>query len=417
MRTIILHAGRCGWANCVFCGWGKEEVKISADELIREFMKQRGDDGVKLYCSGSLLDLEQFPLKFIKHLAKEMRGKRLIIESRPEYVTKKSLKLFKGVLLTVAMGLEAADNEVLKKLKKGITIEQFADKAALIHEVGFKVKGYVLVNPPHDYPGLLDKTVSFGRKHCDELVLINTYPHSRSELFDYWLRGEWQPLSEEEFYKLTEKYKDVQLEPNNYAFTPKFPPDKRVDLKGVGVEFINHPHFNVWQYYLANLYKKPEHKTIALFLPCSKRKPYYKSRTHRSIRRMITGYEWYKNLHLIVISNPGVIPVEFSDKYPFNAYDWDERKETPAVMREYMGVNKQRIKNYLENHEYEKILSYFKPESESGLALKEACEELGLDLVKLVNKDLYFKHKDKRNPLIHPLMLRAFKKRISEVLS
>lgn len=416
METIILNAGKCGWANCVFCGWGKENIEISADELIKDFNDNKGSDGVKLYCSGSLLDPKQFPLKFIKHVCKEMQDKELIIESRPEYVTEKTLELFKGVNLTIAMGLETADNKVLKKLKKGITIEQFAEKAGLIHKNGFKVKGYILVNPPYDYPGLLDKTISFGREHCDELVLINTFPHAKSELFDLWLRGEWQPLSEDEFYELTEKYEEVQLEPNNYYFVPKFPPSKRADLKGVGVEFIDHPHFNVWQYYLSNLYEKPEDKTIALFLPCSKRKPYYKSRTHKSIRRMITGYDWYQKIHIIVISNPGVIPIEFSDKYPFNAYDWNEKYETPDLMREYLGINKERVKNYLKHHDYEKILSYFKPESESGLALEEACEELGLKLVKLVDKDLYFKHKTKRNPLIHPLMLRAFKKKISKAL-
>jgi len=416
MKVIVLNAGKCSWGKCLFCGWGKEYVSVSANELIDDFDKKRGKDGVKIFCSGSLLDDQQFPVEFQKHVARVMKDKELYIESRPEYVTPEKLELFKGVNLTIAMGLEAADNELLKKLSKGITLKQFSEACKLIHDHGFRVKAYVLVNPPYDKKGLLDKTVKFAKEHCDETVLINTHPHSKSGLFNLWVKGKWTPLSEEEFLKKTSKYENVQLEPSNYAFIPMFLEKNRDNLKGVGVGYIDHPHFNVWQDYLSRIYKKPD-KDIALFLPCSKKKPYYNSRTHRSIRRMITGFDWYKKIHIIVISNPGVIPIEFADRYPFNAYDWDERLETPKVMKEYVKLNTERLKNYLRNHEYKKVFSYFKPKSESGLALEKACKELGVKLVKLVDKKVYARFKDKRNPLIHPLMLRSFKEKIAKELT
>jgi len=415
MKVIVLNSGKCAWGNCVFCGWGKECASISTNQLIEKFDREKGEE-VKLFCSGSFLDHKQFPIGFQEHVAKEMQGKKLYIESRPEYITKENLEKFNGVKLVVAIGLEVADNEVLKKLKKGITLEKFKKAAELIHSQGFKVKAYILVNPPHDYKGLLDKTVKFAKENCDETVLINTYPHSKSELFDYWIKGEWSPISEQEFNKRTSKYKGVQIEPNNYAFIPKFQLEKKADLRGVGLEYLNHPHFNVWQDYLVRIYKKSS-KSIALFLPCSKKKPYYNSRTHVSIRRAITGYKWYKDVHILVVSNPGVIPIEFAGKYPFNSYDWNEKYETPEVMKEYIKINAERVKNYLKNHKYEKILSYYKPESESGLALEKACKELGIKLVKLVDKEQYKQFKEKINPLIHPLMIRAFKERIAKILA
>lgn len=434
MKIIVLNAGKCSWGKCVFCGWGKGETLSfaqrhgetettpseaeTAKSLIEKFDRERRDEDVKLFCSGSLLDTKQFPKAFQEHVAKAMQCKTLYIESRPEYVTKKSLDIFKGVKLVVAMGLEAADNETLKKLIKGITIKEFKEKAKLIHEQGFKTKSYILVNPPFDYPGLLDKTVKFALENTDELVLINTYPHARSELFDLWIKGEWKPLSEKEFYKLTKKYEasNVSLDANNYAFTPKFPDEKKANLAGVGLEYITHPHFQVWQDYISRLYERPADKDIALFLPCSKKKPYYTSRTHIAIRRAIAGHPWYKRVHFIVISNPGVIPIEFADKYPFTDYDWNETLETPELMKEYIRINTERIKNYLKNHEYKIILSYFKPTSESGIALENACKELGIKLVKLCDEETLKKIHYEKNPLIHPLMIRAFREKIGKEL-
>ena len=416
MKVIVLNAGKCGWGNCLFCGWGRMHASMSSTELIEKFSKEKGDDGVKLFCSGSFFDDNQFPKEFREHVAKEMQGKDLYVESRPEYLTKEKLSDFNGVKLFVAMGLEAGDDEVLKKLKKGITLEKFKKASELIHSLGFKVKGYLLVNPPFDYKGLLDKGVTFGKTYCDELVLINTYPHSASELFDHWINGSWKPTSEKEFYEATKKYKDVQLDANNYAFTPKFPEDKKSDLTGVGIKFVSHPHFNVWQDYLVRLYQKPIDKDIALFLPCSKKKPYYNSRTHQAIRRVITGFNWYKRVHIIVISNPGVIPIEFADKYPFNYYDWNESLETPEVMKEYIRINTERAKNYLQAHKYTRVLSYFKPTSESGLALETACKELKIPLVKLCDEEMLKKIHFDKNPLIHPLMIRSFKEKIAKEL-
>jgi len=222
-----------------------------------------------------------------------------------------------------------------------------------------------------------------------------------------WLKGEWRPLDEEEFY---EKVGDLPCEFSNYNFIPKIPEEKRENLKGVGIEFIDHPHFNVWQDYFARFYKRPKEKDIALFLPCSKRKPYYKSQTHKAIRRTISGFPWYKRIHIIVISNPGVIPIEFSDYYPFNSYDWDERLERPDIMKNYIRINTERIKNYLKNQKYKLIFSFFKPESESGIALENACKELGLKLIKLADEKIY------RGRLIHSQMLKAFKEKISKII-
>jgi len=412
-KTIILNAGKCSWGRCIFCGWGKHDYEVNAESLIKSF-NEKVDESVtslKVFGSGSFLDQNQFPLEFLKHAAKIMQAKELIVESRPEHITKENLALFKGVKLTVAIGLEAADDEVLKKLRKGITINQFINACKLVHDQGFRVKAYILVNPPFDYPGLLDKTVDLGLKNADELVLINTYPHAKAELFDYWIRGEWKPINEAEFNDKVKKYADkrIKFDFDNYSFEPRFPQEKQERLVGVGLDYLLHPYFNVWQDYITRFYKKPIDKTIALFLPCSKRKPYFKSQTHKFIRRMIAGFPFYKKIHLVVISNPGVIPVEFSDKYPFNSYDWNEINETPEIKKTYIKLTEERVINYLRSHQYDHYLAYFKPDSESGIALKQAFSKMKIKFFDLCDEGTYKKLKDKRNPLIDRLMLQSMK--------
>lgn len=419
-KTVILNSGKCSWGRCLFCGWGKLDYKVDANELIRTFNESVDDKttSVKIFASGSFLDEKQFPTEFIKHVSSVMKGKDLIIESRPEHLSQDKLTLFKGVNLTVAIGLEAADDEVLRKLCKGLTLESFKKASELVHSFKFKVKGYVLVNPPFDYKGLLDKSVKFGLENCDELVLINTYPHAKAELFDLWVGGEWKPINEDDFNNLTSKYKSnpkISLDFNNYNFEPHFPIDKQKKLIGVGHDYLLHPYFNVWQDYIVRFYKRPADKPIVFFLPCSKRKPYFKSQTHKFIRRMIAGFPFYKKIHIVVISNPGVIPIEFSGKYPFNAYDWNELKETKEIKDEYTRVTEERVINYLKSQRYDHYLSYFKPDSESGIALKNACKKLKIKLVDLCDEEAYKKIKDKRNPLIDRGMLDAMKNNLKHV--
>ncbi len=418
-KVLILNSGKCSWGNCIFCGWGKHDYEVNVKKLIDVF-DSSVDGGVsklKIFCSGSFLDYKQFPREFQEHVARVMQGRELVIESRPEFITSESLSVFNGVKLIVAIGLEAADDVVLSKLRKGLTVKLYERACELIISHGFRVKSYILVNPPFDYNGLLDKTVNLALKYSSEVVLINTYPHAKAELFNYWINGDWSPINEVEFNKKTSKYKDnpkIKLDFDNYSFEPRFPVHER--LVGVGVEFINHPYFNVWQDYFVRFYHRPVGKDIALFIPCSKRKPYYKSRTHKAIRRVIAGFEWYKRVHFIVISNPGVIPIEFSGKYPFDSYDWNERFETPEVMREYVRINTERVKNYLKTHRYSKVFSYFKPDSESGIALDNACKSLNIKLIKLCDNRLFNNLKGRQNPLIHPLMLRSFKSKMNSSL-
>jgi hypothetical protein len=413
-RVLVLKSGACSWAKCCFCGYGRipgkepsyQNLKKDFDSFYRDVQK---GDTVKVFGSGSFLDVKQVPLEartyFIEKF-KESGAQKLFIESRPEYIKEDALKEFAGIDLSVAIGLEIADDALLDKINKGFHLKDYAEAASVIRKFGAKVRTYLLVNPPYakDIKKTLDKSVEYALLHSDTIVLINLLPHGNTPVFKMWLTGTWNFLSREEFRKITDKWKDdprIDLDEETFRFLPKFPDQARESLKGVGEAFLTHPHFEVWQDFLQRWYRPPEEKDILLFLPCSYTKPYSHSATHRGIIDTLRKTDKYARIHQVMLSNTGVIPREYEDMYPFNAYDWDEKLETEEIKKRYIEVTKRRIKKYLNSHpdNYKTIACFLKYSSESYQALDAACKELGVQCTNLLSKETYEKIKNDGKPL------------------
>jgi len=158
---------------------------------------------------------------------------------------------------------------------------------------------------------------------------------------------------------------------------PKFEEKDYIGLNGTSEKQLLHPHFEKWQKWLVEEYTPPKDK-IALFIPCAAIKPYYNSPIHKIINKTLENYE--NKIHRIVISNAGVIPYEFSDKYPFDSYDWNPLSESKAIQDRYYDITKDRIVAYIEKHQYKAHLSYLRLNSISYNSLKNACEQLSLEL-------------------------------------
>lgn len=417
--TLILKAGNCNWHGCTFCGYGRisgykpteENLKKEFDTFFRKMGKDV--DTVKVFGSGSFLDDKQVPEKMQVDFAERCRTtniKRLVIESRPKHVSREKLATFKDIELTIAIGLEAADDILLDKINKGFYIRDYEKAVDVIHKAGARARTYLLVNIPGEKEDTLDSSVEYALKKSDSIVLINLLPHGDTPLFKMWVDGEWNYLNRQEFRRKTKKWADnprIELDEETFRFTPQFPPEMRRPLNGVGEEYLTHPYFEVWQDYLVRWYRPPEGR-IPLMLPCSRMKPYSHSETHRKVISILNKTGTRGLFHEIMISNPGIIPREFEDRYPFNDYDWDERLETEEIKKRYIEVTERRIEDYLKaHHEYiKRAYCYLKPDSESYTALEKACEKTGFKLVNLLSREAYEKAKDPK-PLQNPDALKS----------
>ncbi|HSF82458.1 MAG TPA: tRNA uridine(34) 5-carboxymethylaminomethyl modification radical SAM/GNAT enzyme Elp3 [Anaerolineales bacterium] len=135
------------------------------------------------------------------HRLNETAGHRnvgLVVETRPDHVNPDEVTWLRSLGVTkVQMGAQSLDARILELNKRGHTAEETRQAVALLRAAGFKI---VL----HWMPNLLGATPESDRSdfqalwksYCpDEIKIYPTQLLANAELYDYWLRGEYQPYS------------------------------------------------------------------------------------------------------------------------------------------------------------------------------------------------------------------------------
>jgi elongator complex protein 3 len=133
------------------------------------------------------------------------RNVGLVIETRPDEIDPAELAWLRSLGVTkVQMGAQSLDDRVLALNKRGHTVAETHRAVALLRAAGFKI---VL----HWMPNLLGATLESDREDFTRLWEglcpdeIKIYPNQllqNAELYDYWLRGEFQPYSTEQLIDL-----------------------------------------------------------------------------------------------------------------------------------------------------------------------------------------------------------------------
>ena len=87
---------------------------------------------------------------------------------------------------------------------------------------------------------------------------------------------------------------------------------------------------------------------IAIFMPCSVRKPYSTSPSHQLIR-MIIGQvfepSWY---HIVIFGTCGVVPAELEEMYPYAHYRYMlGRCNNEKIKQDFLRIETDRIAGYL----------------------------------------------------------------------
>ncbi len=122
-------------------------------------------------------------------------------------------------------------------------------------------------------------------------------------------------------------------------------------------------------------YRKPEHKRILLLLPCSAKKPYHISKTHKAFASAIHTAPHDTLVHEVIVTSPlGIVPRELDTFYPANSYDipvtGEWKCEEKRMIREMVGS--------LISQGYDKIVCHLGEDYElvEGLAEME-CTVVG----------------------------------------
>ncbi|MFO0871091.1 MAG: radical SAM protein [Pirellulales bacterium] len=158
VATVFLTNRECPF-RCLMCDLWKNTtdepvprgaIPAQLDLALQQLPATRH---IKLYNSGNFFDRQAIPPADFPAIAARLRGFRtVIVECHPRLVGDDCLR-FRDLLgpdqeLEVALGLESVHPQVLARLNKQMTLDDFARAAERLTGAGIAVRAFVLLRPP-----------------------------------------------------------------------------------------------------------------------------------------------------------------------------------------------------------------------------------------------------------------------------
>jgi archaeosine synthase alpha-subunit len=147
------------------------------------------------------------------------------------------------------------------------------------------------------------------------------------------------------------------LDLHHYPFLEERTPIMRKQpLIATTKDSLNRPEVRRFQERVIQRYEKPQSATLLLLLPCSAKKPYSFSKSHKLFREKISSVENPWVIHEVILTSPlGLVPRELELTYPASNYDiavtghWDEDEK--HMIRKL-------LQHYLQNNTYDAVIMH-----------------------------------------------------------
>jgi hypothetical protein len=156
VATIFLTNRECPW-RCLMCDLWKNTTDAPApvgaipEQINFALARLAPAQQIKLYNSGNFFDAQAIPLQDHQEIAQRVRGfERVIVENHPKLCGEACVRFRDacGTELEVAMGLETVQPEVLPRLNKGMTLDDFARATEFLLKHAIAVRAFILLRPP-----------------------------------------------------------------------------------------------------------------------------------------------------------------------------------------------------------------------------------------------------------------------------
>ncbi len=135
---------------------------------------------------------------------------------------------------------------------------------------------------------------------------------------------------------------------------------------------LHRPDIRRYQQMIAERYRKPANKRILLLLPCSAKKPYHTSKTHKMFASAIHTAPHDTLVHEVIVTSPlGIVPRELDAFYPANAYDIPV---TGKWKPEEIEAIRAMLAQLLEQGHYDKVVCHLGEDAELVRGLCEMTE-------------------------------------------
>ena len=104
-------------------------------------------------------------------------------------------------------------------------------------------------------------------------------------------------------------------------------------IKSLGPSSYNRPDFRIFRERIVNRFSPEEWTSLIILLPCSAKKPYSESKSHKRFLSILRKFPEFPSFQEIIVTSPlGAIPRQLENVYPVNSYDisvtgeWDEQE-------------------------------------------------------------------------------------------
>lgn len=136
----------------------------------------------------------------------------LTLETRPDYINPEELKYWRKLGATkVELGVQAIDDQILKKNKRGHLTKEIIQATKLCKQAGFKVAYHIMPNLPGSSTSkdlaMFKKLFSDPNYQPDLLKIYPTVVTKEAELFKWWQQGKYKPYTDQQLFNLLLKMK------------------------------------------------------------------------------------------------------------------------------------------------------------------------------------------------------------------
>ncbi|ELC8463946.1 B12-binding domain-containing radical SAM protein [Clostridium perfringens] len=154
--------------QCIFCSskafWGKNVYMRSAENVFAELMDLYNKYKTNIFYITD--DTFTASAKRVMDFCKLIKASKIKFlwgcESRADVITDELMKtLYDAGCRKLQIGLESADNDILKKLKKNVTIEQIERGIRLAYENKMHISASFIIGHAFDTEETIDKTLKF----------------------------------------------------------------------------------------------------------------------------------------------------------------------------------------------------------------------------------------------------------------
>jgi archaeosine synthase beta-subunit len=205
VNTILLTNRECPW-RCLMCDLWKntltDTVPVGAIPAQIEYALSRLPVArwIKLYNSGSFFDPRAIPPADYPAIAERLAAfERVIVESHPALIDERCVS-FRDLInggLEVAMGLETVHPEILPRLNKRMSLDQFSGAAELLRKSGIALRVFILVQPPflveHEAEHWAQRSLEFAFECGAEVATLIPTRGGNGALEELGARGDFEP--------------------------------------------------------------------------------------------------------------------------------------------------------------------------------------------------------------------------------